>query len=450
MRKVRARGVTETLLRRQLAGVATPRVRRFVFVRRVRLRAAPAQIGRAMEGALAKLAEETRQEFLSFADLPALVVACARAAAGGGLTAWHWRTLGLPRTGTAGEAVAALLSEHPLEAGSAVAALAEQGLLAAVWRTMPEPVAARMLSSLAFAMGFSVPAWPDAAEVQPLRNPPASVTALLEQARATWAQTLRTVPPRSEAVRAAAVLALLRWSPRVLRSGDERIWQALLTSITHAARPDSPQDVGNPEAPQHPSVDKAIVTKTAEPDRVAVAGRPDPAVDREPATASAPNALVLEHGEIVSTAWGGVLFLVNALRRLHIEALLDRAGADAPTGWRLLHDLGVAFGMPDDDPLAEFFTAQDLDTSVAPDLLAILLGDIEAVYQPDGPWPLPLVQPARLRATETHLDLDLHAADIDPALRLSGLDLDPGWVPWLGRVVTFHYDNLPTIFHRSG
>jgi hypothetical protein len=24
-------------------------------------------------------------------------------------------------------------------------------------------------------------------------------------------------------------------------------------------------------------------------------------------------------------------------------------------------------------------------------------------------------------------------------IRLAGLDLDPGWVPWLGRVVSFHY-----------
>jgi hypothetical protein len=24
-------------------------------------------------------------------------------------------------------------------------------------------------------------------------------------------------------------------------------------------------------------------------------------------------------------------------------------------------------------------------------------------------------------------------------VRLAGLDINPGWVPWLGRVVTFHY-----------
>jgi hypothetical protein len=24
-------------------------------------------------------------------------------------------------------------------------------------------------------------------------------------------------------------------------------------------------------------------------------------------------------------------------------------------------------------------------------------------------------------------------------IRRAGLDIDPGWVPWLGRVVSFHY-----------
>ena len=25
-------------------------------------------------------------------------------------------------------------------------------------------------------------------------------------------------------------------------------------------------------------------------------------------------------------------------------------------------------------------------------------------------------------------------------VRLAGLDINPGWLPWLGRVVQFHYD----------
>jgi hypothetical protein len=29
--------------------------------------------------------------------------------------------------------------------------------------------------------------------------------------------------------------------------------------------------------------------------------------------------------------------------------------------------------------------------------------------------------------------------DLDPAIRRAGLDLDPGWLPWLGTVVSFAY-----------
>jgi hypothetical protein len=32
---------------------------------------------------------------------------------------------------------------------------------------------------------------------------------------------------------------------------------------------------------------------------------------------------------------------------------------------------------------------------------------------------------------------DVRRADV--RIRKAGLDLDPGWVPWLGRVLSFHY-----------
>lgn len=46
----------------------------------------------------------------------------------------------------------------------------------------------------------------------------------------------------------------------------------------------------------------------------------------------------------------------------------------------------------------------------------------------------------RIVVSNTHLDIEFDGRDADPAVRIAGLDLDPGWVPWLGRVVRFHYD----------
>jgi len=467
IRRIRTRGMADTTLRRQLAVLATPRVRPFVFVRRVTLRGAPEQIGRAMQAALAKLAEDARDDVLTFADLPALAVACARAAFSGGLTAWHWRMLGLPPAGAPGEIVAALLTDHPMHAGSAVAALAEQGLLTQIWRTMPESAAARLTEQLAQAGGFTVPGWPDAPPVWPAA---AATATLLTRAGAMWRQALAPLPARSEAVRAAAVLALLHWAPSVLRAAGHPAWPALLAHLTGQTEPTPTAEDGSTRRPTqdaprsrrdelratHAGVDRAgsvqdISTQDSAAGNADLAQvSPTPSAAFEPGPAADPGPAedtALPHGLEFTTSWGGVLFLINALQRLDIEALL--AGAEAPTGWRLLHDLGVAFGMPKDEALAIFLVTQDLDTRAPPDLIAELALRLEALYRADGPWPLPLTQNAKLRATETHLDLDLATAEIDGVLRLSGLDLDPGWVPWLGRVVRFHYDRLPTHLARS-
>jgi len=48
-------------------------------------------------------------------------------------------------------------------------------------------------------------------------------------------------------------------------------------------------------------------------------------------------------------------------------------------------------------------------------------------------------RPAHLALTPTHVDLHFDLAQADLRLRRAGLDLDPGWLPWLGRVVSFHY-----------
>jgi len=50
-----------------------------------------------------------------------------------------------------------------------------------------------------------------------------------------------------------------------------------------------------------------------------------------------------------------------------------------------------------------------------------------------------LAAPGRVLVTSTHLDVMLSLQDIDLAVRVAGLDRDPGWVPQLGRIVLFHF-----------
>ena len=48
-------------------------------------------------------------------------------------------------------------------------------------------------------------------------------------------------------------------------------------------------------------------------------------------------------------------------------------------------------------------------------------------------------RPGRVILTATHWDVIFDLNQVDLRLRRLALDVDPGWVPWLGRVVQFHY-----------
>jgi hypothetical protein len=51
-----------------------------------------------------------------------------------------------------------------------------------------------------------------------------------------------------------------------------------------------------------------------------------------------------------------------------------------------------------------------------------------------------LLRAGRLYVTATHVDLVMPLKEISVPVRLAGLDANPGWVPELGRIVTFHFE----------
>ena len=56
-----------------------------------------------------------------------------------------------------------------------------------------------------------------------------------------------------------------------------------------------------------------------------------------------------------------------------------------------------------------------------------------------------VARPGHVATTRTHVDVFFCLSQADLRLRKAGLDIDPGWVPWLGRVVLYHYqDEEPT------
>lgn len=50
-----------------------------------------------------------------------------------------------------------------------------------------------------------------------------------------------------------------------------------------------------------------------------------------------------------------------------------------------------------------------------------------------------VAQSGHVAITQTHLDISFPMRQVDIAVRKVGLDIDPGWVPWLRRIVQFHY-----------
>lgn len=50
-----------------------------------------------------------------------------------------------------------------------------------------------------------------------------------------------------------------------------------------------------------------------------------------------------------------------------------------------------------------------------------------------------VVRFGHVAATKTHIDVFFNHRQADVRLRKSGMDINPGWTPWLGRIITFHY-----------
>lgn len=149
------------------------------------------------------------------------------------------------------------------------------------------------------------------------------------------------------------------------------------------------------------------------------------------------------------TVVGGLLFLVPILERLGIATLLEQQPSlielDLPD--RLLVLIAERLGAPATDPSRVIF-APPASRPRAPDeehelglKLRGLLTETRRWCRRNARLGLHALirRPARITATRTHVDIVFDIQQVDIRVRSAGLDVDPGWVPWLGRVVRFHY-----------
>jgi hypothetical protein len=144
------------------------------------------------------------------------------------------------------------------------------------------------------------------------------------------------------------------------------------------------------------------------------------------------------------TALGGLLFLLPVLERIGIAALLDRdpglLDADVPARALLL--VGERLSPDTDDAMLLLLRRKIGESAPAPiELLRGLVTEARRWCRRNariGVRDL-VLRRAHLVATETHVDVIFDLRDADIRVRRAALDVDPGWVPWFGRVVYFHY-----------
>ncbi len=185
-----------------------------------------------------------------------------------------------------------------------------------------------------------------------------------------------------------------------------------------------------------------------------------PAEVHEHAPATSPDAWVRQ----TSTSFAGLFFLLHPLRHLGIAKALDENPQLVFTHFvsRLLLRLAAQAGVPHDDPildrLLDDVAEQDRrppDPFLLPTALSHLRRLRPSADLTERVWAVVVrrfcwqgarmtlreivTRPGRIYATAVDHHITMPMSAVDVRIRRCGFDIDPGYVPWFGRVVHFHY-----------
>ena len=238
----------------------------------------------------------------------------------------------------------------------------------------------------------------------------------------------------------------------------------VMSALTEDDRP--PHAPGKPSAHpgtaphQRPTGTSPAATHPAEP---SAQHRPAP----EPHTATPPTASRPHRfrapsalpwlADAPASAHAGLLLLLNVLQALRFDAWLRAQPAEAqrPFVHALLGQVLDRCGAPAHDPQRAGLALTDTDQRA-------LTAGSSPLAQALRQWRVKLrrilrrhagldlrdvvVRQGWFSASATHIDVVYPLDDVALPLRRLGLDADPGWVPWFGHIVAFHFvprDQLP-------
>jgi hypothetical protein len=142
----------------------------------------------------------------------------------------------------------------------------------------------------------------------------------------------------------------------------------------------------------------------------------------------------LPFGEAVPTEAAGLLFVMPALLRMGAEPYLPLAGVP------LLKVLCAVSRTPASDPIRLYLDSFEMAPAceLAVTYLAFALRRWLRRYAKMGARELTR-RPGRVSITRTHIDVIFDHKQADMRIRKAGLDLNPGWTPFLGKIVQFQY-----------
>jgi hypothetical protein len=393
---------------------------------------------------------------------------------------WWWRALLGERAQSDSQVLAATLVEHVPDVPAAFELLASQGRLADVVRLLPEAVAAALIEAICAVFGLPLPsedvlsavsrplsrrARPTPATHPSTRVPPppwsahvpASLTRGLQPQQACLVGITLMLRRAPEHVRRPAFWAALRaWHAASVR-GASAITPEPRTALSdplqtralrQSAREHAPATSASIIAPpattlREPHAPALPLTSTAQP-----ASAPEQHPPQSDTTSTAP-----QH---VMTSYGGAFYLINVALSLGLYAdftaprgpnlpiaiwdfiaLVARAlvGPEIQTDplWPLLADLAHR---PRHHPPATWVRPRRRDTLVPRVRARLAL----ALDQQADVGPIVCEAHAQIAITATHVDVTFSLSELPIAIRLAGLDRDPGWIPSAGRSVAFHYE----------
>ena len=131
------------------------------------------------------------------------------------------------------------------------------------------------------------------------------------------------------------------------------------------------------------------------------------------------------------------LFPRQAAERLYSGRSLEFS---PPSLWQELWAENLDFS-PAERPAARLVAARGRQGVSCREVAAALLLAVELFLCLRLEIGLPelALRPGRISFTPTHVDILFNIEQADIRIRKAGLDIDPGWVEWLGLVVNYHY-----------